>query len=374
MPYCSAFKLQENEAKNCSYPLRLDVYGSGCDHNCAYCYARAQMIVGGWNNSKNVKHPFPRVADLDCIRKTLLELPNSQPKCVSKHWKKIRPLLVKKLPLRIGAVTDCFQRYMESKAHAGLELLKILTEAQYPAQIVTKSDIIAEPEYIEAMKNNEDNLLLQISITSGSDSISKVLESGAPPTSKRLDALSKLVKNGFYTSVRINPLFPIYPDGTLVKIANNSNLGELEIFEKASEKMDVQTLPVFNFDLIDDVLSIFEHAPIQTKGKHTIIAGFVRLPFGCTKWVSEALRWKPEELKKFFNIKKGNCYYYSSEEIRFYYNAINELCKKTNVPFSVCYDFEENCTKFRNMWANPKDCCNGIGTVKGFKKVFSDCC
>ena len=331
------------------------------------------MIVGGWNNSKNLNHPFPRVADVECIRKTLIDLPKNKPKCVSGSWRKIRPLLLKKLPLRIGAVTDCFQRYMESKTHAGLELLKILTEAKYPAQIVTKSDIIADQDYIEAMKANMDNLLLQISITSENDNISKMLESGAPPTSRRLNALSKLVREGFFTAVRINPLFPIYPDETLVKIADKSNLRGLTLFQKVKEK-NVQVLPIFNLQLIKDVIAVFEQAPLQTRGKHTIIAGFVRLPFACIRWVSEAIGWQPKELKKFFHIKKSNCYYYSTEEIRFYYEAISELCKSADVPFSVCYDSEENYATFRHMWANPKDCCNAVGVVKGFEKVFSDCC
>ena len=331
------------------------------------------MIVGGWNNSKNPNHPFPRVADIECIRKTLIDLPKKKPKCVSGSWKKIRPLLVKKLPLRIGAVTDCFQRYMESKTNTGLNLLKILTKAKYPAQIVTKSDLIADPNYIEAMKDNRDNLLLQISITTASDNISKRVESGAPSTSRRLNALSKLVRNGFFTAVRINPLFPIYPDGTLVKLANKSNLSGLTLLQKAREK-NIQSLPIFNLKLINDIIRVFEQAPTQTKGKHTIIAGFVRLPFACVKWVSEAIDWQPSEIKKFFHVKRGNCYYYTTEEIRFYYEAISELCKNANVPFSVCYDSEENYETFRHMWANPKDCCNAVGVVNGFKKVFSDCC
>jgi hypothetical protein len=66
--YGSALKLQIQEVKRCSHPIRLDVYGSGCDHNCSYCYARAQMIVGGWNNSRNPKHSFPRVVDVGCLR------------------------------------------------------------------------------------------------------------------------------------------------------------------------------------------------------------------------------------------------------------------------------------------------------------------
>jgi len=112
--YLSALKLQREEAKRCSYPLRLDVYGSGCDHNCTYCYARAQMIVGGWNNSRNPTHPFPRVVDTECLRQILVDVPEEKPRCVSGSWGQLRPLLLNKLPLRIGAVTDCFQRYMKS--------------------------------------------------------------------------------------------------------------------------------------------------------------------------------------------------------------------------------------------------------------------
>ena len=373
MPYGSALKLQEHEAKRCSFPLRLDVYGSGCDHNCSYCYARAQMIVGGWNNSRNQKHPFPRIANMECIKKTLSDLPEKKPECVSGSWKKIRPYLINKLPLRIGAVTDCFQRYMEEKTHSGLKLLRILNETKYPAQIVTKSDIIAEPDYIEAMKDNKDNLLLQLSITSPSDKISCQIESGAPPTSYRLDALSKLVKEGFFTAVRINPLFPIFPDKTLAKLADETNLRGVSLIKKARESK-VKTLPIFDFKLISDILSVFKKAPPETKGKHTIIAGFVRLPFVCVKWVSEAIGWQPKELKEFFHLKQGNCYYFSSEEIRHYYEAISELCKKADIAFSICYDSDQNYNAFKDLWVNPRDCCNAVGVVKGFKKVFVDCC
>jgi DNA repair photolyase len=262
---------------------------------------------------------------------------------------------------------------MESKTNTGLNLLKILTKARYPTQIVTKSALIADTRYIEAMKDNLDNLLLQISITTPSDNISKRIESGAPSTSKRFGALSKLIEEGFYTAVRINPLFPIYPDGTLTKLSNKSNFSGLALLQKAREKK-FRSIPIFNLDLIEDIIEVFEKAPEQTEGKHTIIAGFVRLPFACVKWVSEALGWQRSELKKFFHVKRGNCYYYTTEEIRFYYEAIRELCRKANVPFSVCYDSEKNFETFRYMWANPKDCCNAVGVVKGFEKVFADCC
>lgn len=51
---------------------------------------------------------------------------------------------------------------MESRTHTGLDLLKILSETSYPAQIVTKSNLIAQDEYIEAMKPNQRNLVVQL--------------------------------------------------------------------------------------------------------------------------------------------------------------------------------------------------------------------
>lgn len=369
----SALKLQAKEAERCSYPLRLDVYGGGCDHDCSYCYARAQMIGFCWNNSKNRSHPFPRVVDKECQRALLVNMPNRKPKCVSGPWKRLRPLLQNRLPLRIGAVTDCFQRYMEGRAHAGLDLLKLLTEAKYPAQIVTKSDLIGEDAYINAMRENRDNLIIQFSITTASDQTSSRLEPRAPVSSKRIKALTRLVGEGFYTGVRINPLFPIYPDKTLTGLHAQNGLRGEALLENA-RNTDTPSLSIFDMHLVDKVSKVFNVAPQSTLGRHTLIAGFVRLPHPTVRWVSEALGWQKDDLKAFFGRRIKNCYYYTSEEVRHYYEAIQERCKKNRIPFSICYDSDENYESFRDMWANRKDCCNALNNVPGFQKVYRDCC
>ena len=330
------------------------------------------MIVGGWNNSRNSKHPFPRVADKECLRQLLVHIPEKKPACISGSWRRMRPLLLSRLPLRVGAVTDCFQRYMESRTHTGLELLRILTDARYPAQIVTKSDLIADDEYIEAMRKSKDNLLIQLSITTAYDNISSHLEPGAPLSSKRIQALTRLVKEGFFTAARINPLFPIYPDGTLTNLAQKSNLHGVALLKRA-RNLDSPSLPIFDMKLVERLLQIFKKAPESTFGRHTLLPGFVRLPFATVKWVAEAISWQPEKLKSFFYTRKGKCHYYSPEEIRHYYEAIKELCDGAGVPFSICYDFDDNYDTFKYMWANPNDCCNALGNIPGFKKVYISC-
>jgi DNA repair photolyase len=52
-----------------------------------------------------------------------------------------------------------------------------------------------------------------MSLSSINRELTRQLEPGAPAPRKRLQALQKLADNGFWTTVRINPLFPIYPDG-----------------------------------------------------------------------------------------------------------------------------------------------------------------
>ena len=32
-----------NEGNKCHYPTRLDTYGCGCSHDCAYCYAKSLL-------------------------------------------------------------------------------------------------------------------------------------------------------------------------------------------------------------------------------------------------------------------------------------------------------------------------------------------
>ena len=38
--------------------------------------------------------------------------------------------------------------------------------------------------------------------------------------------------------------------------------------------------------------------------------------------------------------------------------------------FSICYDGDDAYEEFQYLWANPEDCCNGKGKIKGFQRAF----
>lgn len=75
-----------NESRRCNYTTRLDTYGTGCAHDCRYCYAKSLLSFRGLWKPKS-----PAVADIDEIRKVIK--------------KDLAPHQI----VRLGGMTDCLQ-------------------------------------------------------------------------------------------------------------------------------------------------------------------------------------------------------------------------------------------------------------------------
>ena len=182
-----------NEGSLCHYPTRLDMYGCGCSHDCKYCYAKSLLEFRGLWNPDN-----PRVADIEKIRRKVSKLPEGT-------------------VLRLGGMTDCFQP-IERKHRVTYETIKILNEHKIHYLIVTKSDLVADDEYIEIMDKNLAHI--QVSITTTDDELSLQYEKAVVP-SKRIKAIEKLQEHGFDVSVRLSPYIPDLVD---VDVINNKLL------------------------------------------------------------------------------------------------------------------------------------------------------
>ena len=191
--------LEAKDCQHCFHRFEIDTYGRGCLFNCAYCYAKSYLYIRKYWNE-----PMPFPIDISKIRKLFATIFETN----KKH--KLRAIMEKRVPLRIGSMSDSFM-WIVKKFKVTLELLKILQFYEYPYIIFTRSDLVAEDEYMKQMDTRLASV--QMSISSINSELTRQIEPGAPAPSKRLGALQKLARNGFWTTVRINPLFPIYPDG-----------------------------------------------------------------------------------------------------------------------------------------------------------------
>ena len=188
-------------------------------------------------------------------------------------------------------------------------------------------------------------------MSSTNDELNKMIEPGAPSAKRRLRALEKINKQGYWTTVRINPLFPIMPDGYYTD-PNFSWWGEGKV-------------PEFNYSSFDMVDEIAE------TGTPAILAGFGRFSAFSLNQIEKALDmdlrqfYKPDRSTK----KSRRDFHFSEPEIRYYYEQIKKRCYKNAMEFTTCYigNGEKHFWKDQDIWSNKKDCCNIKDRVAAFK-------
>ena len=176
--------VEGNEGQKCHYSTRLDTYGCGCSHDCKYCYAKSLL------GFRNLWHPeSPSVADINKIEKRIKSIP-------------------KGTVVRLGGMTDCLQP-CEIKYKTTYKTIQLLNKYGIHYLIVTKSDLIANDEYIAVLDKNLAHI--QITVTSTNDKIALSYEK-ATISSERIRAIEKLYANGFDVAIRISPFIPEYID------------------------------------------------------------------------------------------------------------------------------------------------------------------
>ena len=186
MSFKSFFKtVGGNEGNKCHYPTRLDTYGCGCSHDCNYCYAKTLLDFRGLWNPKN-----PSIADIEASKRKIAKLPNDLP------------------AIRLGGMTDCFQP-IEIVRRVTYETIKALNEKRQPYLIVTKSAMVAYPEYLELFDKNLAHI--QVTVTTTDDALCATYERASPPSS-RIRAIEKLHECGFDVTLRLSPFIPQFVD------------------------------------------------------------------------------------------------------------------------------------------------------------------
>lgn len=176
--------VEGNEGDICSYPTRLDTYGTGCSHDCKYCYAKSLLEFRGlWNPQE------PAVADINKINNVLKKVP-------------------KGAVLRLGGMTDCLQP-IETKYKTTYKTIKLLNKYGIGYLIVTKSALVADDEY---MKIYDPKLAhIQVTVTTLNDEFCASYEKASPP-SERIKAILKLQDAGFDVAIRLSPIIPEFMD------------------------------------------------------------------------------------------------------------------------------------------------------------------
>lgn len=318
--------------QHCHTGFQIDSYLEGCTHDCKYCYAKIEgEAVGKWNA------PLPLPLDFTQVWAYLYKT------FESKETHLFSELMSKKVPLRIGSLSDPFMP-MEKKLGVTKELIKILNHYNYPYLLFTRSALIAHENYKEVLKKS--NCSIHISIPSLDEKKTAALEPGASSPAKRLEAIKELRQRDLWVTARINPLFPVLPDQTLTQ--------RKELIFKEGDR----PFSFYSDELIHEV---------SKAGCKSILTGFVTLKSKVVDQLSKDLDYPLRELMT--DTQEGKDFYFSKEEIKEYYYHIHKICRENNIDFSTCYLGQPDEQYFSNqeLWSNKKDCCNSTGNVTEFK-------
>jgi DNA repair photolyase len=332
--------LEAQDCARCFHRFEIDTYGRGCIHNCAYCYAKSYLSIRRYWNE-----PIPFPIDIAAIRHIFATVFETSKR------NKFRHILEKRVPLRIGSMSDAFM-WMDKTYGVTLELLKILKFYDYPYIIFTRSDLVANDDYMQAMSPRLASV--QMSISSIDATMTRRIEPGAPSPKRRLKALQKLANHGFWTTARINPLFPIYPDGYY------------------SDPHFDHTKPVAPFNF-------FSWTLIEAIAQHqvpTVLVGMARLYRPNFRFMREALGY---DMRTHFaeDVREERAsLHFSTAETDYYYRRIKALCDQHGLRFSTCYIGNDptgaSFERYQQLWSNRADCCDAVGNVQAFTTTCAD--
>lgn len=221
-----------NEGQKCHYTTRLDTYGCGCSHDCKYCYAKSLLEFRGLWKPNN-----PSVGDIRKIGREIKKLP-----------KKV---------VRMGGMTDCFQP-IEKLHRVTYKTIKILNRYRVPYLIVTKSAMVAEPEYISLL--DKELAHIQITVTTLDDEKSLTYEKASVP-SDRIEAIKRLQENGYDVAIRLSPFMPEFMD--------TERLAHLDIQKAVVEFLRVNNWVQRWFDIDYSQYTLnqggYKHLPLSVK-------------------------------------------------------------------------------------------------------------
>jgi DNA repair photolyase len=181
--------LAENDSPDVGFRYSINPY-RGCEHGCAYCYARPTHETLGMN------------AGLDFETKVLVKPDAARLLREELGRSKWRPE-----PIALSGVTDCYQP-IERRLRITRACLEVLAEAGNPAIVITKNALVLRDRDLLAEMARRRLVRVFLSVTTLDARLARAMEPRTSLPAARLEAVRALSAAGVPTGVMIAPVIP----------------------------------------------------------------------------------------------------------------------------------------------------------------------
>ncbi len=172
----------------------------GCEHGCAYCFARPGHAYLGLSPGLDFETKIAWKPDAPAVLRRELAAPGYR--CQ---------------PVALGINTDGWQP-VERRLGLTRQLLAILAETRHPVSIVTKSALIERDIDLLADLARDGLVQVMFSVTTLDPRLARQLEPRAASPARRLAAMARLHDAGVPVGVLFAPLIPAINDHEMEKV------------------------------------------------------------------------------------------------------------------------------------------------------------
>jgi DNA repair photolyase len=188
-----------NDSPDISFDRSINPY-RGCEHGCAYCFARPTHAFMGLSPGLDFETKlFAKPTAAKLLRRELAK-PGYEPRTMA-----------------IGTNTDPYQP-IERRYRIMREILEVLDEASHPVGIVTKSALVVRDIDILARMAKRNLVKVALSVTTLDRALARAMEPRAATPQRRVDALRQLSEAGVPTAIMVAPVIPALNEAEIERI------------------------------------------------------------------------------------------------------------------------------------------------------------
>ena len=181
--------LAANDSPDLGFRWSVNPY-RGCQHACAYCYARPSHQYLGFGAGTDFDRKI--VVKTNAPEALALELGR-------RSWK--RELVV------FSGNTDCYQP-LEASYRLTRRCLEVCLERRTPVALITKSALVRRDLDVLAELARGTGASVSITIPFADPDVARAVEPGAPTPAKRFETMRAIADAGVTTGIGIAPLIP----------------------------------------------------------------------------------------------------------------------------------------------------------------------
>lgn len=188
--------ISRNESPDLSFDRSVNPY-RGCEHGCAYCYARPAHAYMGLSPGLDFESKLFAKPNAPELLRAELSAMGYEPRT-----------------LVLGANTDCYQP-VERRLGITRRILEVLAAFGHPAAIVTKSALVTRDMDILAAMASRGLVKVAISVTTLKSELARTMEPRASSPEKRIAAIKTLSEAGIPVTVMAAPIIPAVNDSEI---------------------------------------------------------------------------------------------------------------------------------------------------------------